>query len=258
MKISIIVATYNDKEHLKLTLDSILSQDYESYECIVIDGSSGDGTIEILKEYEKLFQLRKHDFVWKSEADKGIYDAINKGIMLAQGDLIGVLYDLYADNHVLSKIVSVIKDEKTDGVHGDLVYRSKEKIVRYWKMGQGKIVKGWIAGHPTLYLKKEIYQKYGLYNIDYKCSGDYEFQTRIFKDNIVKLSYIPEVLVYMFYGGTSSNGLHAYMVSLKEGNQALKENGYKFNWWITFRRMIKVLLQFLYGYRKRKNGKYSN
>lgn len=245
MKISIIVVTYNDRNHLKLTLDSILSQDYSNFECIVIDGKSSDGTLDILKKYEIKFKNQNLIFQWKSEKDAGIYDAINKGIELAQGELIGVLYDLYANPYVLSKIANIVEAEKTDGVHGDLEYRTEGKMVRYWKMGQGTIYNGWIAGHPTLYLKKEVYQKYGLYNIKYKCAGDYELQARIFKDDAVKLSYISEVLVYMFYGGTSNNGLRAYLISMKEGNQALKENGYKFCWLITIKRTFKVMMQFL-------------
>lgn len=245
MKISIIVATYNDKEHLSQTLDSILNQDYADYECIVIDGKSKDGTLEMLTKYEKLFNEKNHSFIWKSEHDKGIYDAINKGIMLASGELIGVLYDLYANDFALSKIAEIVTKENTDGVHGDLEYRTGNKIVRFWKMGQGRICEGWIAGHPTLYLKKEVYVKYGLYKTDYICSGDYEFQVRVFGNKEVKLSYIPEVLVHMFYGGKSSNSLSAYLLSLKEGNRALKENGYKNYWLITVRRTIKVLLQFL-------------
>lgn len=245
MKITIIVATYNDKDHLKLTLNSILSQEYNNYECIVIDGNSTDGTLDILIEYEGIFNREQHTLIWVSEPDKGIYDAINKGIVLATGELIGILYDLYANTNVLTKIAEKVKEEETDGVHGDLEYRDKDKVIRFWKMGQGNIKDGWIAGHPTLYLKKEIYEKYGLYKIDYKCAGDYEFQVRAFYNTDVKLSYISEVLVYMFYGGISSSNFSAYLISLKEGNRALRENGIKNYWIITIKRTIKVLMQFL-------------
>lgn len=246
MKISMITVTFNDVEHLKLTLESNLSQTYKNYECIVIDGGSKDNTINILKEYEQKFAGK---LKWISESDKGIFDAINKGIKLSTGDLIGIQFDILAHKNVLKKMVQLVKKENTDGIHGDLVYIKGNKIIRYWKNGNGKIKDGWSAAHPTLYLKKEIYNKYGLYKIDYKCAADYEFEVRILKDGKVKLSYLPEVLVNMFYGGTSTNNIKSYIVSLKEGHKALKENDIKMAYIIDLKRCLRVIIQFI---RKRK------
>ena len=244
MKVSIIVATFNDKEHLQMTLDSILEQTYSEIECVVVDGGSTDGTKGMLVDYEERYREKNKELQWKSEPDMGIYDAINKGILRSSGELIGVLYDLFASSDIIGRMVKVVEQEQTDGIHGDLEYRRGDQVIRYWKTRQGKIENGWIAGHPTLYLKREIYERYGLYRTDYKCAGDYEFQVRAFYHTGIKLSYIPEVLVYMFYGGTSNNNFRAYMVSLREGNRALRENKVRAYWFVTLKRTFNVLLQF--------------
>jgi glycosyltransferase len=111
-------------------------------------------------------------------------------------------------------------------------------------MGQGEISKGWMPGHPTLYLKREVYEKYGLYNTKYKCSADYDFMVRILKDNQIKLAYIPEVLIRMYYGGTSNNNVRSYLVSILEAHASLRENKVKFAWWVIFRRSLRVMSQF--------------
>ena len=165
---------------------------------------------------------------------------------MATGDIVGCYWDVYAADNVISRIVKAIKEENTDGAHGDLVYLDEGRIVRYWKMGQGKIRQGWMPGHPTLYLKREVYEKYGLYKEHYRCSGDYEFMVRCLKDEKVKLSYIPDVLVQMFYGGLSTNSKEAYKRSIKEGIAALKENEVEHPYWITFRRMLTTSKQFFY------------
>ena len=118
-------------------------------------------------------------------------------------------------------------------------------MIRRWRMGEGKISEGWLPGHPTLYLKRDIYEKYGEYKEDYRCAADYEFMVRILKDSQVHLAYIPETLIAMFYGGTSSNGLKAYWISFWEGVRALRDNGVKGAIRITVLRMLKVLKQFL-------------
>ena len=111
-------------------------------------------------------------------------------------------------------------------------------------MGQGRISQGWMPGHPTLYLKREVYEKYGLYNTEYKCSADYEFMIRVLKDDKVKLAYIPEILIKMFYGGTSTSSAGSYWVSIKEAHKALCNNGVRFAWWVIFLRILKTLKQF--------------
>lgn len=241
-KVSIITTTYNDSENLRRIIRQIEAQDYENIEYIIVDGASTDNTAEVIREAEKLFGDR---LKWISEKDTGIYDAINKGLNLATGDYIGMCFDEFTAPDVVSKMVAIMEKEGTDGVHGDLYYMDGEKIVRHWHQGQGNIRSGWMPGHPTLYLKREVYENYGQYKTDYRISADYEFMIRILKDGKVKLSYIPEVLIKMSHGGTSTNSVGAYIASLKEGHRALKENGVSFAFITDLLRIIRVLLQFV-------------
>lgn len=242
-KVSIVTAIYNDRENLKKIIQQVLSQDYENIEYIIVDGGSVDGTLDVIREVEKSFQ--NLELKWISEPDRGIYDAINKGMKMATGDILGCCFDQYAAPDVLTKMVNIMEAEGTDGVHGDLYYMEGEKIVRHWHQGQGSIRTGWMPGHPTLYLRREVYEKYGYYKTDYRISADYEFMIRILKDGKVKLSYLPEVLIYMAHGGTSTNSLGAYLAGMKEGHRALKENGVRFAWFTDLCRVLRVLVQFV-------------
>lgn len=241
-KVTVVTISYNSKAQLEQTLNTLKTQDYPRIESVIVDGGSTDGSLEVIQKFAEEF---KGSVKWISEPDKGIYNAVNKGIRMATGDIIGFYWDLYHDDTVLSKMVDIIQKEKTDGVHSDLVYEKENgEVVRYWKMGKGEIRKGWMPGHPTLYLKKEVYERYGLYDENYKCSGDYEFMVRILKNNEVKLSYIPEILLHMFYGGLSTSGWKAYWQSIKEGYLALKQNQIKFPAYVTLLRIIKTSKQF--------------
>ncbi len=241
-KVSVITTTYNDLDNLMRIIELVKQQDYENIEHIIIDGSSSDGTVLFLKEVE---EKSKGTIKWMSEKDNGIFDAINKGIQLSSGDILGCCFDEFTKPTAISQMVDIIEAEGTDGVHADLLYVEGDKVIRTWKQGQGNIRFGWMPGHPTLYLKKEVYEKYGIYKSYYKCSADYEFMIRILKDKEVKLSYIPEILIRMSHGGTSTNGLKAYLRSLKEGHMALKENKIAFAWFTDICRITKVLLQFV-------------
>lgn len=248
-KISIITTTYQDVSHLKKVVEGIKNQDYPRLEYIIVDGGSMDGTVEYLKELEQDFSYGwpEREVKWISEKDNGIYDALNKGIRMATGDIIGPMFDKFSHSHVLSDMVSVMEKEGTDGVHGDLYYvDEQDNPVREWKMGNTKTIRdGWMPAHPTLYLKKEVYDKFGVYKTDYRIAADYEYMIRILKDNQVRLSYIPEVLVHMFYGGTSSGGLKNYILSFQEGKRALEENQMKGAFFITVKRTLIVLMQFV-------------
>ena len=153
-KVSIITTTYNDSAALRKTIEQIKAQDYPNIEYIIVDGASKDDTMDVIMEAKAHFGDR---LVWMSEKDSGIYDAINKGLKLATGDYIGLCFDQFAGPDVISKMVAIMEKEGTDGVHGDLNYMDGEKIVRKWRQGQGNIRTGWMPGHPTLYLKKEVY-----------------------------------------------------------------------------------------------------
>ncbi len=241
-KVSIITATYNNAIQLKEIAENVLKQDYKNIEYIIVDGGSTDQTPQVIEEIKDWFGDRMKVI---SEPDKGIYDALNKGILAATGDVIGCCYDQFTSTDVISKMISVMEQEGSDGVHADIHYMQNGSVIRKWHQGQGNIRFGWLPGHPTLYLRKKIYDQYGLYKVDYKIAADYEFMIRILKDHKVKLSYIPEVLINMEHGGTSTNSLSAYMLSLKEGHRALVENHVAFAWFTDCCRTARVLLQFL-------------
>lgn len=241
-KVSVITTTYNDAFNLERIMDQVYRQDYENLEYIIVDGGSTDGTMELIRRMEKRMPGR---FRYLSEPDRGIYDAINKGIALSTGDIIGCCFDRYADEGVIRRMVQVMETECTDGVHGDLYYMDGERIVRRWHQGQGTIRTGWLPGHPTMYLRREVYETYGVYRTDYRIAADYEFMVRILYRKQVTLSYLPEILIYMSYGGTSTSSLGSYLLSLKEGHRALKENGVPFAWFTDLCRTVRVLLQFV-------------
>lgn len=240
-KVSLILTTYNCKENLIKTFKSIEEQDYPNIEVCVSDSCSTDGTLEVIKEYA---ESSKHSVVYKSEKDSGIYDGINRSIQMSSGDYLEIMNDEYTCVDAISKLVRAI--EEADGVvgsHADLVYKEGDTVRRYWKMGNGSIYSGWMPGHPSLMLKREVYEKYGLYNTDYICSADYEFMVRFLKDGN-KLTYVPETLISMFYGGTSTSTAGSYVTSIKEALRALKENGVKGRFVITGLRTLRVMGQF--------------
>lgn len=247
-KVSLILTTYNSGTNLQKTLNSIEMQDYPNIEVVIKDGGSTDSTLQIIREYEN---NSKYQVIWESKKDSGIYDAMNQGYMLSKGEIIAFFNDVFIDSGVVTKLVHTLEEKiavigkACVGVHADLIYHDGERIVRQWHMGEGKIWQGWMPGHPTLFLKREIYEKYGLYRTEFKISADYEFMVRFLKDTNNQLAYLPENVILMFYGGTSSNGLKSYLVSLKEGHQALKLNGIKYACMIDALRTIRVLMQFV-------------
>lgn len=239
-KVSLILTSYNCSDNIKRTLNSIEMQDYPNIEIIIIDGLSVDGTVNIIKEFE---MSTKHECYWISEKDNGLYDAMNKGLKIASGDILVFFNDLFLMSNAVSLMVAAI-EEGYDGAHADIIYAQNDKVIRYWKMKNGKIKNGWMPGHPTLYLKREVYEKYGSYNIEYKCSADFEFMVRILKEGTIRLAYVPQTIIRMFYGGTSTKNAGSYWLSVKEAHYALVANGIKGAWWIIFLRTIKVIIQF--------------
>jgi len=249
-KVSLILTSFNCRENIKRTLKSIEMQDYPVIEVVIIDGVSTDGTVDIIKQFEK---TTKYQCRWLSEKDRGLYDAMNKGYQLSTGEIVAFFNDLFLVASAVSWMVAAIEAGDFDGAHADLIYAQDDKVKRYWKMGEGEIKSGWMPGHPTLYLKRSVYEKYGLYNVEYKCSADYEFMIRMLKDGEVRLAYVPFTIIRMYYGGTSTQSAGSYAVSLREAHHALIENGIGCAWWIDLRRTIRVVKQFLMA--KKYTGK---
>ncbi len=247
--VSVITVSYNSIDNLKVSLGSLKSQDYPFIESIIIDGGSSDGSREYISGFANEFEDKSEGFErnckWVSESDNGLYFAVNKGIGLATGDIIGCFWDMYASEHVISDMVDSIIRDDTDGVHGDLLYVDKRgNTVRKWHMGRGSIRGGWMPGHPTLYLRRNVYDRYGVYNTDYKIAADFEFMVRCLKDDAIILSYIPDVLVKMFYGGASNSSISAYFNSIRESYHALRMNEVKPAGWIVFLRILRTVIQF--------------
>lgn len=255
-KVSLIMTTYNSKENFSKSIESAVSQDYPCIELVVVDGESTDGTLEMIKRYAAKIsadgdnasgndvQNREISLKWISEPDKGIYDGMNKGIRLSTGDIIAVFNDLFTSTHAISDMVSAIDKDGSDGSYADLAYMDGEICKRFWKMDRGSINSGWMPAHPTMYLKREVYDEYGEYDLSYHSSSDYEFMLRILKDEKVHLSYVPEVIIEMFYGGTSNNGLSGYPRNIHEAYLALKANGISFPMIVIALRIIRTLKQY--------------
>lgn len=242
-KVSLLLTTYNSAMNLPLTLQSIQEQTYSPIEVVIVDGGSKDGTVALIQNFARNGGL---EVKWVSEPDKGLYDAMNKAYGMSTGDIIAVCNDRLSGKDAIASFVEAIEQAGEDciGAHSDLVYVEGDRQVRSWHMGQGDIRQGWMPGHPTLYLKREIYEKYGQYDITYQCAADYEFMVRFLKDRTNRLAYIPKALIMMFYGGTSTAGLKNYLVSFKEGYMALQKNGVKHPLLITLKRTWRVLRQF--------------
>ena len=240
-KVSVLMMTYNSEMTLPYTLSSIARQDYDNIEVVISDGGSSDRTLSIIEGFKDRLDIKL-----VSEPDNGLYDALNRSIRRSSGDYLIVANDQYIDNSAISKLVSALESGDYDGAHADLIYATDEKVIRCWHMGEGRIEGGWLPGHPALLLKKEIYDSYGLYREDMKIASDYEFMVRILKDHSVRLAYVPEILVRMFYGGVSTRGARGYKASMMEGVKALTVNGVRHAWFITFLRTCRVCSQFIF------------
>jgi len=228
MNVTIITASFNSALSIKTCLDSVVHQNYNDIEYLIIDGKSSDATLKIIKVYQQKFPFIK----LISEKDSGIYDALNKGVQLASGDIIGFVHsdDFLEFNDIIYHIVSMTKSENLDGVYGDLQYVDKsntKKIIRSWKSCDFKprlLKQGWMPPHPTLFLKKEVYQKHGIFDLSYRISADYDFLLRIFKDPELKFGYLPKVITKMRVGGASNKSLKNIIKKSKEDYRAIRIN----------------------------------
>ncbi len=233
MKISLITVTYNSGTTLRDTILSVLAQTYRSVEYIVVDGLSKDNTIDIVREYEPQFEGRMK---WISEKDKGLYDAMNKGVRMATGDVVGILNsdDFFTANDVLEKVAAGF-DEQTDAVYGDLHYVHPDDLQHSVRYYSSKIFKrnlmrmGFIPAHPTFYCRRECFDKFGYYKTDYKIAADFDLLLRFIYVNRIRIKYLPMDMVTMRTGGASTNGLKSRMGGMNEHLRSLRENGVKSN-----------------------------
>ena len=245
MKVSIITVSYNSAETIKDSIESVLNQTYKNIEHIIIDGNSTDGTIEIIKSYGN----KIHKFI--SEPDNGIYDAMNKGINLASGNIIGILNsdDFYFDNNIIAKVMNEFRTQDVDSVFGDLIYIDKnntDNIIRYWKSQQYKknlFQNGWHPAHPTFFVKREIYEKYGNFNLDFLIASDYELMLRFLEKHKITSSYIPEILVKMRTGGESNRIQNIFQANI-ESYKAWKINNLKINPIVFLKKPLSKILQY--------------
>lgn len=248
MTVSIITATYNSDRTIRDTLESVLSQSLTEYEYLVVDGGSKDSTLDILLEYEPKFNGRMS---WVSEPDKGIYDAMNKGFKMAKGDILMLINsdDLFARPDALDLVVKTFNEHSdADCVYANLYYVSADNtdnIVRVWKTGEQRpFRKGWLPAHPTFYVKREVYEKYGYFNLSYPLAADFELMLRFVEKHHIKLQYLPEYLVKMRLGGATSKNLHNIIQQDKECMRAFKENGLESSPFYLVYRLLPKIKQF--------------
>ena len=207
MKISVITVCYNSIATLQDTLESILRQTYPDMESIVVDGASKDGTVELIEKYSHQFSGRMK---WLSEPDKGIYDAMNKGISMATGDIIGFLNadDYYQDGGVLETIAEAFARHGADAVHGNLHYiNGAREIVRTWRGTEyrpGSFQRGWCPAHPTFYCKRDCFTRYGGFDPAIGSAADFELMLRFIEKNHISTAYIDRDMVFMRTGGSST------------------------------------------------------
>jgi glycosyltransferase involved in cell wall biosynthesis len=247
MKVSIITVSYNSISSIKATIESILSQDYPNIEYIIIDGGSRDGTIDIIESYGN--QISK----FTSEPDRGMYDAMNKGLHLATGDIIGILNsdDFYADKSVISNVVNTFIESGSDSIFGDLVYVNSNnltKVTRYYSSAHFHpklFAYGWMPAHPTFFVKRWAYEQYGVFQTNYKIAADYELLTRFLAKHKLSYTYLPQVMVRMRTGGASTTNLMSNWVLNSEIIRACTENGIKTNWFKVLSKYFKKVFQLI-------------
>lgn len=231
LSVSIITPVFNSENTVEFTTKSVLNQSYPNIEYIIIDGGSTDGTLDIIEKYKD--KITK--FI--SEPDKGVYDGMSKGIKFATGEIIGILNsdDVYASENVIELVIKTMEEKNVDCCWGDLVYvdrKNPDKIIRYWKSSEheeGKFKTGWHPPHPTFFVKKWVYEKYGVFNLDFPISADYELMLRFLEKYKIKSCYIPKVLVKMRIGGQSSKNILNIIKGNIECYKAWKVNELRIN-----------------------------
>lgn len=227
MKVSIITVSFNSAKTIADTIESVLSQDYPEIEYIVVDGGSTDGTVQIIEQYQDRIS---HSI---SEKDRGMYDAMNKGIALATGDVVGILNsdDVYMNTHIVSELMELLQSKKAQVVFADLILVDQDnpdRVLRYYDSGHfhpNKFKYGWMPAHPTVFVRRELYDAVGIFATDYQIAADYEMLIRILAIQRARYAYLPKPVVRMRSGGASTAGLSRNWILNQEIVRACKENG---------------------------------
>ena len=245
MRISIITICYNSADTIEDTIKSVIAQNYSDLEYIIIDGGSEDGTLDIVEKYkDKIAKV-------VSEPDKGIYDAMNKGIGVASGEVVGILNsdDFYHHDTVLLEVAKLFESSKAGAVYGNISYvdrDDKDKEVRFWRAGEYKKFKlnsGWIMPHPAFFVRKSLYQNYGKFNLDFRIAADYELMLRFLLKGI-NMVYIDKSLVCMREGGFSASGLKQRRLGWMELKNSWEVNGENVPAFFIIRRVLSKLKQY--------------
>lgn len=230
MRISVITATYNSGRTIGDTLESVLRQTYSDVELIVVDGASRDDTMDVVRRYEPRFGGRLH---WTSEPDRGIYDAMNKGIARATGDVIGILNsdDFYTSDTVLERVAEAMAGGDVDAVYGDIHYvrdGDLRRCVRYYSsrpFRRGLMRLGFMPAHPSFYCRREVYERCGTFDTTYRVAADFENLLRLIYVNRIRTRYLPVDFVTMRTGGASTSGLSSHRQIMRDHLRALRSNG---------------------------------
>lgn len=230
MKISIITVSYNSAATIETTFQSVANQSYDNIEYIVVDGGSKDATLDLIKKHASTISK------WVSEPDRGLYDAMNKGIQMATGEVIGLINsdDFFCDSQAIEKVMNIFQNNKSlDSVYADMYYVAQNdisKIVRYWVTGeQRKFSKGWHPGHPVFYVKKEVYDKYGDFDLNYNLAADFEIMLRFIEVSKISAKYLKESLVKMRLGGETNKSFINIFNQNKECVRAFRNNNIEVN-----------------------------
>jgi glycosyltransferase len=248
MLISIITTTFNSEEFLEAALASYKIQDHLEKELIIIDGASSDKTLAIIDQHKDLY----HFFI--SEKDRGIYDALNKGISNASGEVIGILHsdDLYYNGKVLTEVNRMFESQPAlQAVYGDLQYVKRDdpaKVIRNWVSGKWNIKKlsfGWMPPHPALFIRKQCFEEFGNYQLKYHSAADYDLILRFLYKHQIKTAYLPGVLMKMRVGGLSNQSLKNRWRANSEDREAMKENGISYPALVAFLKPLRKIKQFL-------------